>query len=351
MKKQKLKKNKFFLINFLVVGVFLVLGFLFFQIFSVVKAGEESNARGWMWGGTEETSGGNTTGVGWISANNLSDGTATNYGVNIPMENGQVTGYAWSENLGWIDFNPQDHCGVNYSAASCVPSTSNGPSENAGVFRSGNSLVGLARIVGTAQESAVNNSGNWGGWLKMINVQITEGETGSLSGYAWNGEDSYGGLGFVDMSGVTIEGADRLIACPDPLYLEETKSISLKAYYKKSVKKLTCCTSDTNSYQDVTDNSDWVSRDLNIITVNNDSRKGYATAADINATLSSTFIDVKYIKDGKELTAVIDANVTCEEDDSCADECLVGEGNTCTDDCGVKHRCRLNLGNKFIETN
>jgi hypothetical protein len=45
---------------------------------------------------------------GWISFNctNESNCGDSDYGVDLDMEYGDFSGYAWSENIGWIDFNP-----------------------------------------------------------------------------------------------------------------------------------------------------------------------------------------------------------------------------------------------------
>ena len=112
--------------------IFLVLIVLFFSFLgaSDVKAGSEHNVFGWAW----------SENLGWFSFNDMglkSDGTLTDeylettnggiapgvptdipdnsngygiitpvtYGVNIEA-NGNLSGYAWSENLGWINFNP-----------------------------------------------------------------------------------------------------------------------------------------------------------------------------------------------------------------------------------------------------
>lgn len=158
---------------------------------------------GWLWGGSEDANigtigsrDGNETGVGWIETD-----PASSYSVFIPKSgcvglDCKVTGYAWNKNMGWIDFNPQDHCVVRtpsgppvppgkYKAKSCTPPYSVIPY----VYRDGNDLKGWARFVGIAQESAENNSGGWGGWIQMYNVSINT-STGYLLGYGWNGEDN-----------------------------------------------------------------------------------------------------------------------------------------------------------------
>jgi len=218
-----------------------------------VKAGTTDNTSGWLWGGSEDANmtgnmgviDGNETGVGWISTNSsncdpnndgITEGGSTNnptypncpsgiavksYGVTIPAVDGKpVTGYAWSgginpndQGMGWIDFNPQDHCTTGtpdpikfqYKAASCTPP--NPPGGSAGVFfhSAGKTLTGWARFVGIAQETATGNAGGWEGWIEMKTVSLDA--SGNLTGYGWNGEElgsgsnMANGLGWVDFSG------------------------------------------------------------------------------------------------------------------------------------------------------
>jgi len=106
-----------------------------FGIGAAIKthASSSQSGAGFPWGGSEEQSDGNPnnglsgyeTGVGWISMNSAdcdSDGngisdtgnyancpvgiTVADYGVDIPAGSGNVTGTAWSKNIGWIDFAP-----------------------------------------------------------------------------------------------------------------------------------------------------------------------------------------------------------------------------------------------------
>ena len=180
------------------------------------KAGTTDNIGGWIWGGSEEVNdgsiSGNESGIGWVSTNNTNPGAGggISYGLNIP-QNGAVTGYMWSENIGWIDFDPQDHCGSAYSAASCVNPYGNG---NGGVYRSGGSLTGWARIVGIAQQSAVGNSGGWDGWVKMDagnGYSVSIDGSGNMGGSAWAGE-----LGGIKFSGVSGNGTPYGAKIPPP---------------------------------------------------------------------------------------------------------------------------------------
>lgn len=181
------------------IGFFLV----FFVLAGVVKtkAGTEHNVAGWLWSNSGD--GTNITAVGYISMNSTNLGGSTNYGVSVPS-NGPVSGYAWSENLGYIDFAPA----APYPGA---PSNS--------VTRTGNSLSGWARFEEIEKAAKTGNSGGWQGWIKMSGTGqngtpygvTIDPTTGKLSGYAWSEElgaisfDSNGGSG--GSGGLTGYGA------------------------------------------------------------------------------------------------------------------------------------------------
>jgi len=92
----------------------------------------------WLWGGSDNGFG-NNTGVGWISMKNTNAGAggSIGYEVNIPSAGGNLSGYAWSENIGWISFEPADLVGC--------------PSGTCTARRVGNDLKGWARIMSIAQ--------------------------------------------------------------------------------------------------------------------------------------------------------------------------------------------------------
>jgi hypothetical protein len=218
-----------------------VVVFMAFFLLAGVAKTKAAYISGWLWGGSEETSdgtiNGNESGVGWISLSSLNcdpdhDGTtegttaggvienpdypncpsgvpSVNYSFMIPPGNGEVEGYAWSSNLGYIDFQPQRHCTTGaidsdhpYRALSC-----NDPEGGTGgVTRSANDLVGWARVVDIARASADGNSGGWEGWIKMSgsNYGVTiDTINNKLNGFAWSGEKAgtpKEGLGYISFA-------------------------------------------------------------------------------------------------------------------------------------------------------
>src|SRR3989344_1623737 len=94
-----------------VLGLALVL--FFFGSFTVVLASPSDNLSGWAWidpetvlpADAEETN----FDIGWISFNCTDRGNcaSSNYGVRVASD-GSISGYAWSENLGWLSFRDGD---------------------------------------------------------------------------------------------------------------------------------------------------------------------------------------------------------------------------------------------------
>jgi len=205
----KTNKKQFLLFGNFFIGFFLVFAFINIDISSVF-AGIQNSARGFGWGGSETNSDGvmnnNESGPGWISFNSLdcdSDNNgykdsacggggfaqSYNYGVNIPSVDGNLSGYAWSDNVGWISFNSTDVAGC--------------PIGDCSAKRVGNTIVGWARIL--ALRSTGSFSGHLDGFLSLNTKNLTSIPYGvsitgnTLAGYAWSG------IGWIDFSGVSID--------------------------------------------------------------------------------------------------------------------------------------------------
>lgn len=123
-------------------------------------AGVSDNLSGWAW----------SSNIGWISFNSAncdSDGdlqvdlTApagcpapgtpiSNYGVNV-QSNGELQGYAWSDHIGWISFNSSE-----LNIAGC-------PSADCTARRIGDELIGFAR----ALKPATSGISGWDGWISL----------------------------------------------------------------------------------------------------------------------------------------------------------------------------------------
>ena len=166
-----------------------------------------ANVSGWAW----------SSNIGWISLNRLNcdpdgnglagpgtpvgcpaDGTAIPaYGVTLaPVVDGvrNMTGYAWSSNIGWIDFNP----------AGPFPAA---PNHSA---RIDNPHLPTSTVSGWAR--ALAHDGGWDGWIK---TQGSEYNTSlnfvnrEFSGWAWSEN-----IGWISFNHLNCEVASPPLGCP-----------------------------------------------------------------------------------------------------------------------------------------
>lgn len=129
-----------------------------------------TNLSGYAWSDT----------IGWISFNCSNDNTCgvSPYKVTLDTTTNYLTGFAWSENIGWIQFGGLSGCPVGSCAAQ----------------RSGGTLSGWARAVngdGTTASPVVNGTDGWislsstngGGGTYGVSIGTSE-----LDGYAWGSD-------------------------------------------------------------------------------------------------------------------------------------------------------------------
>ena len=147
------KTNKT-IIYFSIISVIAV-----FAVVFLVQAGTEHNTSGYAW----------SENIGWISFNSTTGG-GSNYGVNVNEATGYLSGYAWSENIGWISFN-RSETGTPPSSDPCP-----GGECIAKYNDSTRELTGWMRVLA--------NGGGWDGWIKFYNV--TFDANGDWHGYAWS---------------------------------------------------------------------------------------------------------------------------------------------------------------------
>ncbi|MBI2041830.1 MAG: hypothetical protein HYT20_02325 [Candidatus Nealsonbacteria bacterium] len=160
---------------------------LIFFIFGLpIQAAASGNVSGYIW----------SENIGWISLSGV------NYGVTI-NSNGNFSGYAWSENIGWIDFAPAGPypASPNYSACLDLPG-------------SGQACNGISDYNVGGWARALSYGGGWDGWIKLrgtdYGVSISK-TTKKFSGYAWS--DMV--IGWIKFSG-TGYGATTTLAFNSP---------------------------------------------------------------------------------------------------------------------------------------
>lgn len=185
--------------------------FAFSLAFAVpAQAGTSDAWQGGIWSGT----------TGWALMNCTQDASCAivNYGVNIDSSY-QVSGWAWSSNVGWACF-----------GASCngMGLTPEGGTPYANVDPVSGDLHGWADIVNLGPSGWISlncSDMNAGCSTFKVNADLS---TGVVTGFGWNGNVDGSGLGYIDFSpssvmrrefncsdGVDNDG-DGLIDCADP---------------------------------------------------------------------------------------------------------------------------------------
>ena len=228
------KKRIIFFLAFFSIFFLIGVYFLFFNIFQstkTIEAGSADNVSGWAW----------SENIGWISFNcnslvdtngdgvgdqalKVCDGgsnknkicnsgfpeavtcpgascvnacNVVNYGVNINAD-GTFSGYAWSENIGWIKFDPVGP----YPTCPISTCPTGSPNYSARVDLGTGKVTGWARVCAAAPDpstcgggvGANLNAGGWDGWILLgpivkgstdYGVSINK-STGDFSGWAWS---------------------------------------------------------------------------------------------------------------------------------------------------------------------
>ncbi len=173
-------KNKIFIS----LGFLVILSVLFFNIIPVRASSVAVSGYAWS-----ET-------IGWIEM------APAFGGVSFDDVSGTLTGYAWSENIGWVKF----------GGLSSFPG---GVGSNASVNTSTGSATGWIRAcAGTATgncSTMTSRTDGWDGWIRLdsnlTNPVVLNLGTGDFSGFAW-GSDV---VGWVDFTGVSTGSLTRIL--------------------------------------------------------------------------------------------------------------------------------------------
>ena len=155
---------------------------------NIAEAATESNyLSGYAW----------SDNVGWISfdCSNTNSCGSVNYGVNVHL-GGELSGYAWSDNMGWITFNDGELNGC--------------PAGECRARIEGGALKGWARAL-----AGTDANDGWDGWISLSDHDTTAYDYGislnadnTLGGFAW-GSTVVGWMNFnTAYSEVRIETTD-----------------------------------------------------------------------------------------------------------------------------------------------
>ncbi len=106
---------------------------------------------------------------------------AFDYGVSIDPVTGNFSGYAWSSNVGWIDFSPD----APYPGF---------PPNSTNYDRVTEVVIGWAKILSLGDDGWIKMSGSWSDGTIIDNV------SGEFSGWAWNRNDNDTGVGWISFN-------------------------------------------------------------------------------------------------------------------------------------------------------
>jgi len=164
--------------------IYLVLLIVFFVFCGFQFINASGNVGGYAW----------SENVGWISFNCANSGTCatSNYGVNMDVDSGKFSGYAWSENVGWISFNETDEkVGVPPSDDPCSDSSCIAKAHSS-------SQLGLGDVNIDGWARALNQGDGWEGWIRFNHNKqnkVYVDSNGDFHGYAW-GDTVVGWISF-----------------------------------------------------------------------------------------------------------------------------------------------------------
>lgn len=186
-----LSKNMFkYPIYFIAVIFLFFMGGVFASANATTVNVPTSNFSGYAW----------SDNIGWISFGSCSPV----FGVGFDPATNKLSGYAWSDNVGWISFNESD-------LTSC-------PSGECNAKYVSGSLTGWAKAISGSIENG------WDGWISLNKKSsdlfnygpLLQADGKSIRGYAW-GSDAIGWIDFVsvaidDMTITTPSSYDNWIA-------------------------------------------------------------------------------------------------------------------------------------------
>ena len=186
---QKMKLIKSIPVRLQIVLIVLIFfsTFISFNIY-YADSSTSDNLSGYAWTDT----------IGWISLNctDLVSCASSAYGVRVDNA-GKISGYAWSENIGWISFNDSDVTGC--PSIPCTPHLDSTTGK----------VTGWAKVL----SSADSGDPTWDGFISLSGTGygVTVNAC-NWSGYAWGSEV----VGWVSFSGSGYGVVGSGLACVTP---------------------------------------------------------------------------------------------------------------------------------------
>ena len=152
--------------------VFVLAVIVIFNNHVKVSRADSGDLSGWAW----------SSNIGWVSLNcqDLNVCSTSDYKVQMDLTTGALSGYAWSSNIGWIQFDPTGPYPASPQTSAVIDPT-----------------TGVAS--GWMRALSYNSSydDGWDGW---INITSATSANGILNGWAWGGLV----VGWLNFSNVTV---------------------------------------------------------------------------------------------------------------------------------------------------
>jgi hypothetical protein len=230
-KSPKVKNSKKTLVVSIIIAAVFVFLFAggFFSKLSAQQPENYGEILGWAW----------SENIGWIAFNCESDGSdgygvdsctdGGDYGVSVimdPEDNnfGYVSGYAWSSNLGWMSFNPGDIAECEQGAQTIVNNLEYAieglPAEMTmtgwGRFLNGtdeidNDFWNGCVSFGTDGNEGNQNDGGLGGFDDGVFGTTVDSITGAFDGWAWGDKV----VGWITLDQLVLVIDEIVIGCTD----------------------------------------------------------------------------------------------------------------------------------------
>ena len=137
-----------------------------------VSKAASGDLSGWAW----------SSNIGWVSFNcqDLNVCSTSNYKVQMDLTTGALSGYAWSSNIGWIQFDPTGPYPASPQTSATIDPTSG---------------VASGWMRALSYDSSYDDG--WDGW---INLTAANSANGQLTGWAWGGLV----VGWLNFTNVTL---------------------------------------------------------------------------------------------------------------------------------------------------
>ncbi len=238
--------HKHHLFAFLVVFALVILGKGSSSSQDVVYAADpDANTKFHCWANAADQANGGT--AGWISFNDDYSSTTASwscptipatvvtagreYSVGYNSYSGNLSGHAWSENLGWLSFNRANTGNPPCSPSGSLPCTyptdpGNGSGPIARVSTTTGEVFGWARFLSACasipcQSGAPSNGGGWDGWVSFNassaanNVKFIGNDA---TGFAWGGDE----VGWINFAGTASNGSAFKVVRDTPAAAQPT---------------------------------------------------------------------------------------------------------------------------------